>query len=303
MARIAVVGAGPAGCAAAWALGRAGAQAVLFERGRPGKDKPCGDALLPRALDELAALGVHPVQLALLGGTAFHSSDWDGRLGAAPGWLVPRAALDQALRERAAMMAELRYETAVPSLRPLERGVELEGHGRFDAVVLAEGGAAPLARSLGLEGRPLPAAAVSGYVRGGEEGVLHFEQDGPYAPGYAWDFPLGGGRSNGGVFLRGDAKRLHGLWRERLAARGDDAPARGGFLPLWSGEGRVWHHPSGVLSCGDGAGLAHPRTGEGISGALASGRRAGQAAAGFLKDGLPALESYSAWVRNLGDRH
>lgn len=57
---------------------------------------------------------------------------------------------------------------------------------------------------------------------------------------------------------------------------------RGGMGPLWSGNGRQWHSTSGMISCGDAAGLIDPINGEGLTAALLSGRRAGKAVAQYL---------------------
>jgi thioredoxin reductase len=44
---IAVIGGGPAGAAAAIRAARAGAKVVVFEKGKHGRDKVCGDGLTP----------------------------------------------------------------------------------------------------------------------------------------------------------------------------------------------------------------------------------------------------------------
>jgi 2-polyprenyl-6-methoxyphenol hydroxylase-like FAD-dependent oxidoreductase len=56
--RVVVVGAGPAGCAAALSLVRNGIRPVLVEKGPPGKDKACGDAWVPSAVEELRSLEI-----------------------------------------------------------------------------------------------------------------------------------------------------------------------------------------------------------------------------------------------------
>ena len=53
-----VIGGGPAGAATAIRAARGGARVVLFEKGKPGRDKVCGDGLTPRAVAALEALDV-----------------------------------------------------------------------------------------------------------------------------------------------------------------------------------------------------------------------------------------------------
>ena len=55
---VAVVGAGPAGSAAALAARRAGARVLLLDRAEFPRDKPCGDGIAADAVDVLAGLGV-----------------------------------------------------------------------------------------------------------------------------------------------------------------------------------------------------------------------------------------------------
>ena len=55
---IAVIGAGPAGAAAAIQAARSGANVVVFEKGAHGRDKVCGDGLTPRAVGALNELKI-----------------------------------------------------------------------------------------------------------------------------------------------------------------------------------------------------------------------------------------------------
>jgi flavin-dependent dehydrogenase len=121
-------------------------------------------------------------------------------------------------------------------------------------------------------------------------------------PGYAWIFPLGNGLANFGVCrLSGPAGTpLRTLAADYARERGilHHTALRGAREAPWSGRGRRWHHPAGLVSCGDAAGVADPLTGEGISAALMSGERAGEAVARYLQDGraIAHLEAYSEWV-------
>ena len=59
-ADVVVVGAGPAGAAAAISIARAGREVVLVDKARFPRDKCCGDGLTTLALRELEALGLRP---------------------------------------------------------------------------------------------------------------------------------------------------------------------------------------------------------------------------------------------------
>jgi flavin-dependent dehydrogenase len=58
-----IIGAGPAGCAAAITLGRAGHHPVLFERNNGPVDKVCGDFLSADTIQRLRGLGADPAAL------------------------------------------------------------------------------------------------------------------------------------------------------------------------------------------------------------------------------------------------
>jgi flavin-dependent dehydrogenase len=310
-----VVGGGPAGCAAAAALDEAGVPTLLLERGARGRDKACGDALLPSAVEQIAALGIDPEQLAGLGGRSFGTVEVrDPRFGRLPmtlggdgtGWLVPRATLDQALRDAVGHRTEVRYETTVVNVGLSDDGGWLVSTTSADdpvlrarAIVLATGATNRIARRWGVSGDPLNAAAVSVYASQPELDAPVFEFDEATRPGYGWVFPIGDGKVNAGACLLGPGRRLHLAARAYLEARVSGIERwRGGGGGLWSGAGSSWHHPGGLVSTGDAAGVADPLNGEGITAALTSGRRAGSAVAQFLLEADDShLEAYSGWVR------
>jgi flavin-dependent dehydrogenase len=114
--------------------------------------------------------------------------------------------------------------------------------------------------------------------------------DADVLPGYAWSFPLGGGRANVGVML---ARRPDTTGAD-LRAHFDAVLAAPWFLSLAGrqaepeGPQRSWPIPADpsapltaaagrVLFAGDAARLADPLTGEGIGQALDSGRLAAEA--------------------------
>jgi len=319
IARVVIAGAGPAGCAAAITLKNSGAEVTLLERGRANKEKPCGDAFVPAAVELLETFGIDRAKRESIGARPFDEVEVQtdapgsmrGTMRPGPGWLIPRASLDQGLRDIVARDADILYDTSVVSIRPLtEGGIHLEVRSgdvttvrEFDAIIIATGSGSPLARENGLDGRSVTTAAITQYVTmvGCEVPLfLFFKQ---FLPGYAWTFPMAERRYNIGVGLLSPHK-THSLQQlmtdfTKGYQISEACALRGGAMQLWSGEGLVWHHPAGMVSCGDSAGLINPYNGEGLTAALLSGVHAGSAIASYFQGGRDTahLQAYSQWVR------
>jgi flavin-dependent dehydrogenase len=292
-----VVGGGPAGCAAHWALARAGIASTLLERGPPGRDKACGDALVPPAVALLADLGVDAPSLDALGGCRFRAIDlragqrliW--RLNLQDnGYVVRRAALDQALRDAVAGGAVYgAYVTSVD--RDGDGWVVSAGHAgtfRARAVVLACGAGPRLPARWGVDGAPLASTSMSTYLDTAPPAHITFDFFDASRPGYGWVFPAGAGQVNAGVCRLGAPRGGLRQMAEGYLADYEAAGSRrwrGGRGPCWSGRGQCWHQEGGLVSCGDAAGLIDPISGEGITAALQSGQWAGEAVGAFLHGG------------------
>ena len=69
-----VIGAGPAGAAAAWALARAGCRVALVDREAFPRDKTCGDGLIPDSLGALDTMGLR--DLSARGDRAARCTSW-----------------------------------------------------------------------------------------------------------------------------------------------------------------------------------------------------------------------------------
>lgn len=131
--RIVVVGAGPVGLFAATFAALRGHSVTVLERREGDGDKACGEGLMPTAVRDLAAIGVHPQGwpfrgIRYLDATGQHQVRADLRSG--PGLGVRRTELVRALRIRAeASGVDLVHATAA----------EVRDTGATAAVVDADG--------------------------------------------------------------------------------------------------------------------------------------------------------------------
>ena len=303
-----VVGAGPAGSAAAAWAARAGADVVLADAAVFPRDKTCGDGLTPRAIHELQRLGLedwlraHTVNQGLRAhgfGQTLHLP-WPG--GSLPDWgsAVARTELDDHLRTTAIKAGA----TAVDGARAVDvrmdggrvAAVVFQGGGdRFEIacrrLVVADGVRSPLGKVLGREWHRDTVYAVAGrsYVASEQSDdpwiSSHLElrgEDGEVLSGYGWIFPLGTGEVNLGVGTLATAKRpadvairpLMQLLRRR-AARGVRALRRpaeptSALLPMGGAVSNVAGANWALI--GDAAACVNPLNGEGIDYGLETGR-------------------------------
>ena len=219
-----VIGAGPAGSAAATVAARAGARVCLVDRAAFPRPKTCGDAISNSAFqiaEELAGERALSVPRAIVRGAVAVFPDGSRvrrSYGHAPGCIVERTDFDD-LFVRAAELAGARVVlgTAIRRLnRDGARFVGAEGPGfrwRASTVIVADGTASLAWDALGLP-PPRPTAlgiSATAYYTGLENGPdpgyseHFFEKSLP--TGYAWIFPAIEGRANVGVYLRVDRYR------------------------------------------------------------------------------------------------
>ncbi|MEO6881425.1 MAG: geranylgeranyl reductase family protein [Mycobacteriaceae bacterium] len=283
-----VVGSGPAGCAAALAARRAGAQVLLVDRAEFPRDKVCGDGVAAQALDVLAVLGVD-VDALVAGSAPVRTLRLESPRGVVarrdtvrPGWVVPRAVLDARLHQAALDSGVHFRRQRVRQVRPVPGGMDVDGL-RAAVVVAADGAESELRRALvGAPRAGTVAVAMRGYTPWHEDGEQLLRLVSQHFPAYAWVFPIGDGRANvgyGEVLTGAPPTRAHLLQRlGELLPGVTPTQLRAHKLPLSTG--RVASPDGRVLLVGDAAGLINPVTGEGIYYAVLSGALAGAAAVG-----------------------
>ena len=324
-ADVIVVGAGPAGAAAAYALARSGVDVLLLERSRFPRDKTCGDGVAPHAVDILRDMGVtfdrfdgcarktYGGLISGPGGGWFSAEPPRGAGGARlESWIVPRMVLDAHIASAAVKAgAVLRESTTVTGLireRGSIAGVEVSDGVRVRqirarVVIGADGAHSAVARALGLrENGPRHIGyALRGYYDGitglRDDMELHYF-DGRLLPGYGWVFPTGERTANVGVGIYfGELRRGKRKLREILDDFVQGTPSVAERFRNATPVGRTagWPLPvasarrrtvfDGALLTGDAASLVDPLTGEGIYTALVSGQSAARAAEAGLRAG------------------
>lgn len=229
-ADVIIVGAGPAGSAAAITLARAGRRVVLLDRAAFPRDKPCGDLIGARAMTWARRLGVAEDDLApyapLRG--AFVAADAGAvdlaprtRLGRAAlsrtdARVIPRTVFDAAMVRAAGRAGAKVRQVTVRAVSPWDGdgrdvvGKTADGEVtlRSRAVIVAGGYGCRVAPELNAEpGRPARpegpprGIAMRGYFTGVDAptGRIAFCLNEWVLPGYGWVFPLPDGGANVGV--------------------------------------------------------------------------------------------------------
>lgn len=333
-----VVGAGPAGSAAAATLARAGLDVVLVDQHPFPRDKVCGDGLIPDAHHALRKLGVLDEVMALAQ-PASHVGCIGPRGGRidVPGTLavLPRKELDlvlcrHAARAGARMVAPLRYagpiEEAgrVAGARLTSGEATLEVRARW--TLLATGAVPQALIAAGMSQRQTPSGvALRGYIRHPEMAAridkLEIVWHRALSPGYGWIFPCRDGVFNIGVGVadshdeRRDGKlakkeanlrqifddftRVYVPARDLVEGGEWTSPLKGAPLRCTL-EGARYSRP-GLIVTGEAAGSTYSFTGEGIGKALETGILAAESVLATADD-TQTRERYEAGLRTLKPR-
>jgi geranylgeranyl reductase family protein len=307
---VVVVGAGPAGCAAAAAALTAGARVLLLDRQQFPRDKVCGDGIAAEVFDVLADLGFDvgaitagwpPLRRLVLRSPGGIDVD---RLMRREVQVIPRAMFDDRLLTDVRRRGVIFRRHTLRSLHVDAAGVAIDSDIRADVVIGADGAESVVRRLIGTRSDGPTALAIRGYAAVvpayADAQLITMAQ--AHWPAYAWSFPLGDGRANVGY---GQLLGPHPLRRAQMISElqrllpGTDLPRnlRAHRLPLSPGRPAV--RPGRVLLAGDAHSLINPLTGEGIFYAVRSGGLAGAAAT----VGAGAGEAYRRSMRTQLGRH
>ena len=304
-----IVGAGPAGIAAALTLRKAGRDVVVIDKATFPRDKCCGDGLTTGALRLLDELGFDPATVPSW------TACTDVRLRSPRGRETPLALPGSERGTFAAIAPRAELDHALVRLA-INSGVTVhEGHAFVDiehrddiVVIRAEGLDELRARYVvAADGMWSPVRKAVDSARSGYLGEWHafrqyarnvtgpaaerlyvwFEED--LLPGYAWSFPLAGNRANVGFgILRGGARSVQdmkNLWPDLLSrphiveALGDgfEMEDRHTAWPIPARVTTTMLTSGRVLFVGDAACVTDTLTGEGIGQSLLSGQLAARA--------------------------
>ena len=304
-----VVGAGPAGSAAAFHLARHGVDVLCVDKARFPREKVCGDGLSPRGVRAIQSMGVDATEagftriegLRVYGPTVTLNLPWP-KLSSVPDFGIVRTRhdLDHLLLQRAQKAGATVWEGTEVEMPLTDQGwvagarVRREGEEpetvRARYVLACDGASSRFAGKSGVARdprRPLGVAARR-YFRSPRQQEPWFEswfdlvENDVILPGYGWIFPVGDGILNVGagllntthLFKQVSPRKTLDLFERSLPPEWEigEESAAGDVLsgPLPMGMNRVPLAMPGLLVVGDAGGLINPFTGEGIAYAIES---------------------------------
>ena len=299
-----IIGGGPAGASAAWALAKAGHRVLILGKDPLPRVKPCGGGLSPQIaqwfdfdFSPVISNRVTRMRFTWKGGEAVEESITTRE----PLWMVKRSEFDHFLVKQAVIRgAALKDGTAALGLRFEDSAWTVEtGDGPLRAryLIAADGSKGPTAKWLGFTDRKrYIAGALEAEFPGlpADPAIVHLDF-GTVMKGYAWNFPKGDGQGLGLGAMRGkqdkDLRSLLATYTQSFGVKLEACHIMAHPIHCWDGD-QVLHTQNAVLA-GEAACVVDPFTAEGIRPSIFSGLRAAEAISGALRGEDRALEGYT----------
>jgi geranylgeranyl reductase family protein len=315
------VGAGPAGCLAAYILATQGINVTLFEKTPFPRYKVCGGGLTHKIQQEI------PFDISPVIETTIHSFRFSHqyanvftRHSADPlMYCTMRADLDAFLLQKAMVAgAAVRMGEKVTSFKQDVSGVTVSTKDktfRTRVLIGAEGASGIVARTAGLCDGVEMGVAWEAEVTADHEDLERFSDTvfldwGTLPGGYAWVFPKKDHFSIGVGGPAGLSKQILQYYDRFLESISQDttnpSDTRIRFLetrsrvswPIPVRTKKSLFHNGLVLVTGDAAGLGDPLTGEGIYYAIRSGGLAAETCCEYLSGKVSSLDIYSKKIND-----
>ena len=288
---VAIVGAGPAGSAAAYRLATAGARVLLLDKATFPRDKPCGGGVTGRAA-RLLPFSIEPVVEDVVdrmdcGLRYRHRFSRHARGPLA--YMTQRRRLDHFLLQKAAEAGAEVRERETADARELDAQIVIGADGCNGSSAKQLGLADGVVHGVGLEANYPHERRFAGAM------VIEIAV---IRGGYGWIFPKGdhvnvgvGGNEEEGPQLRAELRRMC----EAYGIDPDSAQDMRGYrLPMRLPGTRLARGRTAVI--GDAAGLVDPFSGDGMYEAFLSAQLVADAALAVLAGRAEDLEPYQTAV-------
>ncbi len=299
-----IVGAGPAGGAAAYHLAKRGRSVLILEKESLPRYKPCGGGVSP-AIAEWFDFDFSPA-VSLRINSIRYTWKMDDPVEAKlenqePIWMVRRDVFDHFLVQQAQKQgAELRDSTEVSGIEFKSDHWQVNtAHGAVEGryLIAADGAKGPMAKWLKFKERKLRMGAAleaEAMTEIKDAQSIHFDF-GMVNNGYIWNFPKADGYSIGiGTFRGGEPQNLREIvtqYANTFGVNFKEIKQYGHPLCLWDGDQKL--HTQNALLAGEAACVVDPFTAEGIRPSIFSGVKAAAAIDGALAGDRNALENYT----------